>query len=155
MVTPPRIETRTPCMWGVCSNYRAIAMLLLLSIWSPICMGIFSPLQYWYFFRSVLNSMDYFANCPNNASLQKALEAYSDFLSTTVLGAEESCHNPCQFSLVRPKTYFTKPFVPIGCLSPSPLPYSVTLRMPTTILLTESTFSYPFMTFASELGGNT
>jgi hypothetical protein len=27
--------------------------------------------------------------------------------------------------------------------------------MPTTILLTESTFSYPFMTFAAELGGNT
>jgi hypothetical protein len=99
--------------------------------------------------------MDYFSNCQNNISLKQALEAYSDFLSKTVPGAEESCRNPCQFSLVRPKTYFTMPFVPIGCLSPSPIEYLVTLRMPTTILLTESTFSYPFMTFASELGGNT
>jgi hypothetical protein len=99
--------------------------------------------------------MDYFTNCPNNASLQKALEAYTDFLSTTVPGAEESCRNPCQFSLARTKTYFTVPFAATGCLGLTPIIYSVTLRMPTTILLTESTFSYPFMTFAAELGGKT
>jgi hypothetical protein len=97
--------------------------------------------------------MDYFSNCPNNISLQQALAAYSDFLSKTVPGAEESCRNPCQFSLVRPKSYFTMPFVPSGCMDTSE--YPVTLRIPTTILLTKSTFSYPFMTFASELGGNT
>ncbi len=109
----------------------------------------------WFCFRSVLNSADYFANCQNNASLQKALEAYSEFLSKTVPGAEESCHNPCQFSLVRPKTYSTIPFVANLCLSITPIIYSVTLRMPTTIILTETTVSYPFMTFAAELGGNT
>jgi hypothetical protein len=97
--------------------------------------------------------MDYFLNCKNNASLQKALEAYSYFLSKTVPGAEESCRNPCQFSLVRPKTFYTTPFLPNGCLGLKV--YSVTLRMPKTILLTETTFSYPFMTFAAELGGNT
>ncbi len=132
-----------------------LQQLLVLSICSLNCAGIFFSLQYWFCFRSVLNSMDYFSCCPNNASLQKALEAYTDFLSTTVPGAEESCRNPCQFSLVRPKTYFTMPFVAFGCLSLTPLIYNVTLRMPTTILLTESTFSYPFMTFAAELGGNT
>jgi hypothetical protein len=115
-------------------------------------MGILSPLKYWFYFRSVLNSMDYFANCPNNATLQKALEAYSRFLSITVPGGEESCLNPCQFSLVRPKTFYTTPFVPNGCLGTRE--YTVKLRMPTTILLTETTFSYPFMTFAAELGGN-
>jgi hypothetical protein len=102
-----------------------------------------------------LSSMDYFSNCPNNASLQEALKAYNNFLSTTVPGAEESCHNPCQFSLVRPKTYSIMPYpgVPDGCMG---LRENIlTLRMPQTILLTESTFSYPFMTFASELGGNT
>jgi hypothetical protein len=97
--------------------------------------------------------MDYFSNCLNNASRQKALEAYNYFLRITVPGAEESCLNPCQFSLVRPKTFYTTPFVPNGCLGLKE--YPVTLRMPTTILLTESTFSYPFMTFAAELGGNT
>jgi hypothetical protein len=96
--------------------------------------------------------MDYFSNCQNNASLQEALEAYTYFLSRTVSGAEESCPNPCQFSLVRPKTYFTIPFQRFFSSDASQL---LTLRMPTTILLTESTFSYPFMTFASELGGNT
>jgi hypothetical protein len=97
--------------------------------------------------------MEYFSNCPNNASLQKALVAYSEFLSITVSGAEGSCPSPCQFSLVRPKIYFLMPFLPSGCRDTSE--YPVTLRMPTTILLTESTFSYPFMTFAAELGGNT
>ncbi len=33
--------------------------------------------------------------------------------------------------------------------------YPVTLRIPNTILLTKSTFSYPFMTFAADLGGKT
>jgi hypothetical protein len=33
--------------------------------------------------------------------------------------------------------------------------YPVTLRIPKTILLTKSTFSYPFMTFAADLGGKT
>jgi hypothetical protein len=136
--------------------HELLQQLLVLSIiCSLICAGIFSSLQYWFCFRSFLNSMDYFSSCPNNASLQKALESYTDFLSTTVPGAEESCHNPCQFSLVRPKTYSTIPFVATACLSTAPVIYSVTLRMPTTILLTESTFSYPFMTFAAELGGNT
>jgi hypothetical protein len=135
------------------------------SIRGPIRTVLFYPLQYWFCFRSVLNSLDYFSNCPNNDSLQKGLKAYNDFLSTTVPGAEENCRNPCQFSLVRPKTYFTMQFSEVGnplniiskgCLSTtSPGEYPVTLRMPTTILLTESTFSYPFMTFASELGGNT
>jgi hypothetical protein len=97
--------------------------------------------------------MDYLSNCTSNTSLQKALEAYIDFLSTTVPGAEEGCRNPCQFSLVRPKTYFTMPFVPSSCMETSE--YSVTLRIPTTILLTKSTFSYPFMTFAADLGGKT
>jgi hypothetical protein len=97
--------------------------------------------------------MGYFSNCTSNTSLQKALEAYTDFLSTTVPGSEESCRNPCQFSLVRPKTYFTMPFRPSSCMETSEC--LVTLRMPATILLTKSTFSYPFMTFAAELGGNT
>jgi hypothetical protein len=95
--------------------------------------------------------MDYFSNCPNNTSLQQALEAYSDFLRITDSGREESCPNPCQFSLVRQKTFYTTPFIFQPCNPISQ--YPVTLRMPTTILLTESTFSYPFMTFASELGG--
>jgi hypothetical protein len=95
--------------------------------------------------------MAYFSNCTSNSSLQKALEAYTDFLSTTVPGAEESCRNPCQFSLVRPKTYFTMAFAPSSCMETSE--YPVTLRIPTTILLTKSTFSYPFMTFAADLGG--
>jgi hypothetical protein len=97
--------------------------------------------------------MDYFSNCPNSSLQQKALEAYSNFLSITVPGAEESCPNPCQFSLVRPKTFYTTPFVWSPCTGTDE--YTVTLRMPTTILLTQSTFSYPFMTFASELGGTT
>jgi hypothetical protein len=97
--------------------------------------------------------MAYFSNCPNNISLKKALEAYSEFLSMTVTREKGSCQNPCQFSLVRPKTYFTMEFVPSACTETSEHP--VTLRMPTTIILTESTFSYPFMTFAAELGGNT
>jgi hypothetical protein len=118
-------------------------------------MGTFSLLPYWFYFRSFMNSVDYFKNCPNNDTLQKALEAYSDFLSGTVPGTKESCRNPCQFSLVRPKTYYTTPFIASGCLSTTPLIYNATLRMPTTILLTQSSFSYPFMTFASELGGNT
>jgi hypothetical protein len=99
--------------------------------------------------------MDYFSNCPNNASLQKALVAYSYFLSITMPGAEESCRNPCQYSLVRPKTYSTIPFKATACLSITPVIYSVTLKMPSTILLTETAFSYPFMSFAAELGGNT
>jgi hypothetical protein len=149
--TPPGIEPWTPRAL----TEELLQQLILLFIRSLICTGIFSPLQYWFCFRSVLNRMDYFPNCPNNASLQKALEAYNYFLGTTVPEAEECCPNPCQFSLVRPKTYFTMPFIASGCLSTTPLIYNVTLRMPTTILLTESTFSYPFMTFASELGGNT
>jgi hypothetical protein len=98
-----------------------------------------------------MNSMNYFSNCPNNTALQQALEAYSDYLRITDPRREESCPNPCQFSLVRQKTFYTTPFIFQPCITISQ--YPVTLRMPTTILLTESTFSYPFMTFASELGG--
>jgi hypothetical protein len=108
---------------------------------------------FWFCFRAFLNSMDYFSNCTSITLLQKALEAYTDFLSTTVPGSEESCRNPCQFSLVRLKTYFTMPFKPSDCMETSE--YPVTLRMPTTILLTKSTFNYPFMTFAADLGGKT
>jgi hypothetical protein len=97
--------------------------------------------------------MDYFSNCPNKTSLQKALEAYSNFLSTSVPGADERCSNPCQYSLVRPKTYFTTSFLPEWCSSTSE--YPVTLRMPILIHLTESTFNYSFMTFAADIGGNT
>jgi hypothetical protein len=100
-----------------------------------------------------MNSIDSVSNCPNDTFLQQALEAYIGYLSTNVNGKEKSCSTPCQHSLVRPKTYFTMPFVPSRCIEISE--YPVTLRMPTTILLTESTFSYPFMTFASELGGKT
>jgi hypothetical protein len=95
--------------------------------------------------------MDYFSKCLNDTSLQKALKAYNDFLRITDPEQEESCPNPCQFSLVRQKTFYTTRFVFQPCINISQ--YPVTLRMPTTILLTESTFSYPFMTFASELGG--
>jgi hypothetical protein len=95
--------------------------------------------------------MDYYSNCPNNTALQQALEAYSDFLRITDPGREERCPNPCQFSLVRQKTFYTILFIFRPCINISQ--YPVTLRMPTTILLTESTFSYTFMTFASELGG--
>jgi hypothetical protein len=149
---------QAPSMLGARSYQKAITTDFSAVNSEPYgnCLGL-SPhyVQYWFCFRSFLNSIDYFSNCPNNASLQKALEAYSYFLSTTVPGAEGNCQNPCQFSLVRPKTYFTIPFVATGCLGFSPTIYSVTLRMPTTILLTETTFSYPFMTFAAELGGNT
>ncbi len=96
-----------------------------------------------------MNSMDYFLNCPTNSSLQQALEAYSDYLRTS---AKENCLNPCQVSLVRPKTFFTMPFTWKYC---QPSKYPVVLRMPKLIHLTESAFSYPFMTFAAELGGNT
>jgi hypothetical protein len=155
----PHRELKTPDptrILGGCLTKELLQQLMLLSILIPICMGIFSLLQYWFCFRSFMNSMDYFTNCPNNASLQKALESYSDFLSRTVSGAEESCRSPCQYSFVHPKTYYTIPFLPNNaCISLTPWPYSATLRMPTTILLTQSSFSYPFMTFASELGGNT
>jgi hypothetical protein len=98
-----------------------------------------------------MNSINYFANFSNDTFLQQALKAYIDYLNINVIEKDKSCPTPCQFSLVRPKTYFTTASSSQLCMDTSE--YPVTLRMPSTILLTESKFSYPFMTFASELGG--
>ncbi len=140
--------------WGLIKNSK-IVLPEVVNFWhlDLSFQGKIEKRFFWFCFRAFLNSMDYFSYCTSNTSLQKALEAYTNFLSTTVPGAEESCCNPCQFSLVRPKTYFTMPFVPSSCMETRE--YPVTLRIPATILLTKSTFSYPFMTFAADLGGKT
>jgi hypothetical protein len=54
--------------------------------------------------------------------------------------------------MLRPKTYFVETIADWKrCLKGEV--HSVVLRMPTTILLTESRFSYTFMGFAAEFGG--
>jgi len=101
-----------------------------------------------------------FSVCPNNALKWEAQEAYYKYLSTTVLGMDESCATPCTFSLLHPKTFFALASTRSIAMSLSDeiqiaanSTYIVTIRMPEKILLTESTFSYPFMNFASEFGG--
>jgi hypothetical protein len=77
---------------------------------------------------------------------QEALKAYNNYLQKTVLGEGDSCLPPCQFSILRPRTYFDS--------GPGTATEKVVvLRMPVIIKLTESTFSYPFMSFAAEFGG--
>jgi hypothetical protein len=78
---------------------------------------------------------------------QEAVKAYNNYLLTTVLGEGGSCLSPCQFSILRPRTYFEFGKSVSGEQS------VVVLRMPVIIRLTESTFSYPFMSFAAEFGG--
>jgi hypothetical protein len=84
--------------------------------------------------------------CPNRTIEQEALKAYNNYLQKTVLGKEASCLPPCQFSILRSRTYFDS-----GTTTATEK--VVLLRMPAIMKLTESTFSYPFMSFAAELGG--
>jgi hypothetical protein len=56
--------------------------------------------------------------------------------------------HPCQFSVLRPRTYFEG-----GSSSWADKEKVVVLKMPNIVKLLESTFSYPFMSFAAELGG--
>jgi hypothetical protein len=53
---------------------------------------------------------------------------------------------PCQFSILRPRTFFESE-------TTIATEKVVVLRMPVITKLTESTFSYPFMSFAAEFGG--
>ncbi len=85
--------------------------------------------------------------CPNKTVEQEALKAYNSYLQTTVLGEGDNCLPPCQFSILRTRTYFESNMVD------SRREKVVVLRMPVIIKLTESTFSYPFMSFAAEFGG--
>ncbi len=55
---------------------------------------------------------------------------------------------PCQFSILRPRTYSDS-----GNSVWYQKEHVVVLKMPNIVKLTESTFSYPFMSFAAELGG--
>ena len=104
-------------------------------------------------FRSFASSeVISFASCPNNTLQQQAQAAYDAYLRTTVLGTNGSCSLPCQFSILRPKTYFVETIVDWKRCQKGEV-HSVVLRMPTTILLTESSFSYTFMGFAAEFGG--
>jgi len=86
-----------------------------------------------------------FVSCSNSSLEEDALKAYNNYLKTTLLG-KDSCLPPCHFSILRPKAYFKNEYGD----SDEKL---VVLRMPAIIKLTESTFSYPFMSFAAEFGG--
>ena len=64
---------------------------------------------------------------------------------TPPTASKPCCQVPCRFSLLKPNTYAEE-------FTPEELK-TLVLRMPAIIQLTSSTFSYPFMHFASEFGG--
>jgi hypothetical protein len=86
--------------------------------------------------------------CPNRTIEEEALKAYNNYLQKTVLGEGDSCSPPCQFSILRPRTFYDS-----GNSVWSEKEHVVILKMPIIMKLTESTFSYPFMSFAAEFGG--
>jgi hypothetical protein len=86
----------------------------------------------------------------DSLKIQQGQEAYSGFLKTTILGSDDSCPDVCQFSRLRTNTYFAEIFEMRLCQEVQE--YEVTLRMPPTIQLTMSTFSYPFTSFVLEFG---
>jgi hypothetical protein len=90
--------------------------------------------------------MNIYPSCPNISMQLHALEAYTSFLKTAGLGsAGSSCAPPCQFNILKPKLY--------ADVYRNEFDRTVVLRMPAIIQLTESSFSYPFMSFAAEFGG--
>jgi hypothetical protein len=92
-----------------------------------------------------------------------AHKAFSSYLRTAVLGtaaaggedgmaagaasAAPPCQQPCRVSLLRMNTY-AEPF------HIEEAEKVLVLHMPTIIQLTKSTFSYSFVDFASEFGGD-
>jgi hypothetical protein len=86
--------------------------------------------------------------CSNRTAEEEALKAYNKYLQKTVLGEGDSCLSPCQFSILRPRIYFDS-----GNSAWNQKEHVVVIKMPNIVKLTESTFSYPFMSFAAEFGG--
>jgi hypothetical protein len=108
--------------------------------------------------QAVSFSGEYYPSCsPSNmTAIVDAQEAFSSYLRTAVHGssgggeglpgATAPCQQPCRVSLLRLSTY-AEPYLIAEAEK------VLVLRMPAIIQLTESTFSYTFVDFASEFGG--